>query len=74
MAAALFELSGSHRMTEEIEEPAALRVARFRLQHWQERFAAARVNDDEEELRQATKFIAAYGVLITSLASVARDR
>jgi hypothetical protein len=61
-------------MAEEIQKPAALRVARFRLQHWQDRLAAARVNDDKEELRQAAKFVAAYGVLITSLETVARDR
>jgi hypothetical protein len=56
-------------MADEIREPAALRVARFRLQHWQDRLASAKVNDDEEELQAATKFVAAYQVLVNALES-----
>ena len=59
----------SRVITEEKREPAALRVARLRLQHWLERLAAAGVNQDKEELRQAMKFIATYQALIDTLES-----
>ena len=60
-------------MTDEMREAAALRVARLRLQHWLDRLAAAKVNHEEEELQQATKFVAGYQFLVNALESVKRD-
>jgi hypothetical protein len=57
-------------MADEIRDSAALCIARFRLQHWLTRLAAAKVNDDEEELHQAPKFVAAYQVFVHAGESV----